>query len=136
MPDKNGRVASARQMFSNVAAQGDAKDGELNGFSALASYDTNGDGVIDANDNPRWDKFRVWIDFNHDGVSQPTELHTLDKLGITAMSLECKELQTVDGFKNDYRLKGRLTLKDGSKRSFYDVNLDTIPVPWNQTATK
>jgi len=136
MPDKNGRVASARQMFSNVAGQGDAKDGELNGFSALAIYDTNADGVIDAHDNPFWDKLRVWIDFNHDGVSQPAELHTLDELGITAISLKCTELQTVDGFKNDYRLKGRLTLKDGSKRSFYDVNLDTIPVPWNQTATK
>jgi len=137
MPDKSGRITSARQMFSNVAAQAGGKDGELNGFSALAIYDNSpGYGVLDAKDYPYWGNLRVWVDTNHDGISQPTELHTLDELGIAAISLNCTETPKTDAFGNEFRLKGRMTLKDGSKRTIYDVNLATIPVPWSQAATK
>jgi hypothetical protein len=136
MPDKNERITSARQMFSNLAPQGEIRDGELNGFSALVTYDTNGDGVIDAKDNPWWAKLRIWIDSNHDGVSQLAELHTLDEVGITSTSLNCTESLLIDAFGNEFRLKGRITLKDGSKRTIYDVNLATIPVPWSQAQTK
>jgi hypothetical protein len=71
MPDSNGQITSARQLFSDVASQGttDTEEGR-NRFRALAAYDTNSDGVIDAKDNPWWVKFRVWIDVNHDGISQ------------------------------------------------------------------
>ncbi|HZD47951.1 MAG TPA: hypothetical protein VE178_04330 [Silvibacterium sp.] len=48
MPDKNGQITSARQLFSNVANQ--AASGTDNGFNALAVYDTNGDGVVNKND--------------------------------------------------------------------------------------
>jgi hypothetical protein len=38
------------------------------GFAALAQYDTNGDGVIDASD-PIFAKLRIWQDSNGNGVA-------------------------------------------------------------------
>jgi hypothetical protein len=45
-------------MFGGSGAQG---------FAALAAYDSNGDGVIDAND-PIYSQLRLWVDGNHDGA--------------------------------------------------------------------
>lgn len=42
-------------------------------LEALAAYDTNHDGAIDAGD-ARWSDFRVWIDKNGDGYSAVGEL--------------------------------------------------------------
>ena len=48
------------------------------GFKALAMYDRryyggNNDDVIDAKDTV-FSKLRVWVDSNHNGVSEPGEL--------------------------------------------------------------
>jgi hypothetical protein len=76
------------------------------------------------------------MDSNHDDNQQQAELHTLDELGIKAISLKCTEIPAADAFNNQFRLKGHITLKDGSKRAIYDVNLATIPVPWSQASAK
>jgi hypothetical protein len=50
--------------------------GQGGGFAALAQYDTNGDGVIDAND-PIYAQLQIWRDTNVDGKVDPGELMTL-----------------------------------------------------------
>jgi hypothetical protein len=127
MPDAKGQITSARQLFSNVASQASGSDSELNGFRALAAYDTNGDGLIDAKDNPWWGQMRVWIDANHDGISQTNELHTLDSLGITSISLAYATSPKTDQFGNQFKLKGKVTAVPGDivKRVIYDVTLVT-----------
>ncbi|MDR2672336.1 MAG: hypothetical protein LBC35_03410 [Coriobacteriales bacterium] len=45
----------------------------INGFAALAEFDTNADGVIDENDEA-FSNLRVWIDSDHDGFSDAGEL--------------------------------------------------------------
>lgn len=123
---QNGQITSARQLFSNVAAQaGVTDDAQLNGFRALAAYDPDGNGVIDRNDRPWWQQFRVWIDSNHDGVAQPDELHTLDSLGITSISLKYEASPKTDQYGNAFRLKGTLGADKGDpiKRQIYDVTL-------------
>jgi len=87
---KNGQITSARDLFGNISPQPLTKAHPPNGFAALAIYDTsayggNNDGVIDSKDAV-WSKLRVWIDANHDGVSQPEELHTLEEIGISGTS--------------------------------------------------
>jgi hypothetical protein len=52
----------------------------------LASYDTNGNGKLDAGDD-RFEEFTVWRDDNRDGVSQAAELVGLTGHGISSISL-------------------------------------------------
>lgn len=57
-----------------------------NGFEALSQYDTNGDGVIDENDEI-FDQLRLWVDENGDGVSDQGELKSLKDMHIKAINL-------------------------------------------------
>ena len=56
-----------------------------NGFADLVALDSNGDGVIDAND-AGYANLRVWVDTGGDGTSGTGELHTLASLGIAAIN--------------------------------------------------
>jgi hypothetical protein len=59
---------------------------QIDGFTALASLDTNSDHKITVAD-AQWQDLLVWTDTRIDGYSQPDELHHLDELGITAIDL-------------------------------------------------
>lgn len=128
---KDGKVTSARDLFGNLTPQVLMKAHAANGFAALSIFDDpayggNNDGVIDAQDAV-WTKLRVWIDENHDGVSQPEELHTLDELGIQRIKLAYTESQFIDPYGNQFRYKGSLIpMKDDDvDRKIFDVFLVT-----------
>ncbi len=74
----DGSVRALSDLFGDFTAQPPSND--PNGFRALGVYDDNHDDVIDAQD-AIYEQLRIWIDDNHDGVSQPGELHTLAELG-------------------------------------------------------
>ncbi|HVC48233.1 MAG TPA: hypothetical protein VND90_13400 [Terracidiphilus sp.] len=123
----NGTIDSAEELFGNITEQPQSSD--PNGYLALAVFDEpqyggNGDGIIDAHDAV-WPKLVVWIDSNHDGVSQPGELHHLDDLGIHSIGLMYKESRRVDAYGNVFRYKGSLNLGGNgqAKRVIYDVIL-------------
>lgn len=98
----------------------------LNGFNALKFYDSNHDGLIDSKD-VEWPKLLVWIDKNHDGISQPDELHHLDDVGIHSLSLAYENSPKVDKYGNQFRLRGTLNpdASDDVDRVIYDVTLTT-----------
>jgi hypothetical protein len=56
-------------------------------LDALATFDSNSDRVVDAND-ARFGELRIWIDANGNGVTDTGELKTLAEAGIAAVSLD------------------------------------------------
>jgi hypothetical protein len=109
--------------------------GEPNGFVALADLDKpafggNGDGIIDARDK-MFSSLLLWIDSNHDGISQPDELFSLSQLGVSSISLSYRESRRIDEFGNQFRFKGTVNVGSGSQsnqvgHTIYDVLLTGV----------
>ena len=123
MLPRNGRVTALEDMFGNFTAQPSSTD--PNGYLALATYDLNHDGVIDGND-PVYERLRLWIDSNHDGVSQPSELHTLPEVGVTSLKVAYGESRWVDRWGNQFLYKS--LAGDHKDKHDYDVFLLTKPL--------
>nr|WP_267876192.1 hypothetical protein [Duganella rivi] len=114
----NGVIDDGSELFgsSTVLANGH-KAG--NGYQALQDIDSNHDGVIDSRD-ASFDKLKVWIDGNADGVSQADELKTLAQLHIQQLQLKVAAGgQNKDG--NIVGLTSSYTTTDGATHQAADV---------------
>lgn len=106
--NRNGIVDGGQELFGQGTL---LPSGETaaNGFEALKVYDGpsyggNGDGVI-SEDDLIWSHLRLWVDRNHDGISQPQEISSLRRFGIVAIRLDFSRVQEVDGNGNLHLLQ-------------------------------
>ena len=117
-------------MFGNLTAQPEPAPGqEKNGFLALAEYDKaanggNGDGVITQSDAV-FDSLRLWQDINQNGISEPSELLSLQTAQLAAIEFEYKPSKLTDEYGNQFRYRAKVKDTKGAQagRWAWDVFL-------------
>ena len=92
--NSNGVIDNGGELFGDQVT---LQNGELSksGFEALSELDSNNDGKIDMDDEA-FPQLKVWIDANHNGVSESNELKTLTELKIETIGLEYTETNVTD----------------------------------------
>ena len=98
-----------------------ARDGMTDLEGLAADYDSNGDGVLDAND-VAYGQFGIWNDANLDAVADPGEFVSLSDAGIKSIELVSDGIQSIEG-DGDVTVYGTAsyTLNDGSTGDVSDA---------------
>jgi hypothetical protein len=100
-------------------------DGSLasNGFEALNELDSDGNGVINAEDAAYGD-MRVWVDANGDGISTEDELISLQDAGVQSINLSAETNGSMDENGNVIARTGTIEWEDGTAGLIAEMLLD------------
>jgi hypothetical protein len=129
--DRNGnrQIDNGLELFGSSTRLADGRRAS-NGFAALSEFDSNADDRIDATDAV-FSRLRLWLDRNHNGVSEPRELESLRDNGIVSIGTSYTESSRYDQYGNWFRYVGTM-LVDGRRRDrevrIYDVYCATMSV--------
>ena len=107
--NNNGLIDDGTELFGNFTAQPEPRNGtERNGFAALGIFDSNLDGKIDSQDGV-YSELRLWQDINHNGISEPGELHPVGELGLNTLLLNYERSDLVDKHGNEFRYRAKMS---------------------------
>lgn len=79
----NGIIDDGGELFGDKFVMPNNQE-SLTGFEALQSLNENDDNVIDSKDSI-FESLLVWVDSNHNGQSEESELRNLEQLGIISI---------------------------------------------------
>jgi hypothetical protein len=114
----NGQIDDGSELFGNATPLNHGGRAP-NGFEGLAQYDANADGIIDVSD-PVWSSLLLWVDANHNGISEPSELSRLADSPITAIETQHHWTGRRDQSGNRFGYEGHL--HEGHRtQTLYDV---------------
>ena len=117
--DRNGdgRITGGDELFGNHTVPN-----AVNGFEALARMDYELAGIVRTSIHPGdvlFDQLLLWIDRNHNGISEPDELDRAGEV-LSEISFEYRTSQRRDEFGNIYRWKGQAMI-GARTRPIWDV---------------
>jgi hypothetical protein len=107
----NGRIDGIGELF------GGASKGS--GFAKLATFDSNGDGHVDAHD-AQFGALTLWRDANGNGTTEAGELVSLAQAGVTSLAVAFDELPFLDANGN-LHLERSSAIVDGRAVAMTDV---------------
>lgn len=122
--NSNGLIDDGTELFGDKTILSDGTVAS-NGFVALEELDSNGDRIIDENDE-HFSDLRVWIDTNRDGISQQDELHTLTELGIKSIDLKSTVLNKTDENGNVISRTSVVNFTDNTASQVGELNFDIV----------
>ncbi len=108
----NGKIDGISELF------GGAQQGA--GFSQLAGYDSNHDGLVDAQDAAFGD-LRIWQDLNGNHQTDDGELVSLAQAGVVSLKVEHVVLPFVDAQGNLHLERSSATMANGRVADMTDV---------------
>lgn len=123
----NGVVDSGAELFGDATPLIDGSTAE-NGYIPLAEFDLaamggNGNGLIDSGD-VIYPELRLWVDLDHDGISQSGELSGLADAGVTRLDLQYWETRIPDGHGNYFRYVSRAwILNNGHEKKTWTTDV-------------
>lgn len=124
----NGRIDNGRELFGNATVLADGSR-RGNGYEALRELDLRGqggneDGRLTA-EEPGFRELCVWVDTNHDGLSDPGEVLSLAQAGVVELSYDYHESRRRDAYGNQFRYQSTAKLLNPAGKphvsSTYDV---------------
>ncbi len=117
--DNNGLIEGGRELFGGRTIG--LLTGEIweHGYKPLAEFDVaelggNQNGMIDR-DDVVYNQLMVWVDVNHNGISESEELFGLAELGVERVSHRYWESQRVDEHGNEFRYMSRAWIRKGDR---------------------
>lgn len=108
----NGQIDDISELFGGLN-QGD-------GFSKLASFDSNEDGLVDANDTD-FASLKIWQDMNGNRETDEGELFSLEDAGIISLNVNFSALPYVDNQGNLLLERSIANLANGDTVEMTDV---------------
>jgi len=120
--DSNGTIDSGLELFGDETRLANGERAS-DGFMALAQYDDNNDGIIDASDAIYQD-LQLWQDSNSDGKSESHELFSLLDLGVSEISLSA--IDTAINQQGNEFIKQSSAVVNGEVVELVDVNFATV----------
>lgn len=97
----NGRIDDGGELFGSATNLKSGARAE-NGFEALADLDDDGDGLMTPADGA-WAELLLWLDRNHNGLTEAGELSSLEGGGVESIHLGYVEIAETDPFGNQTR---------------------------------